>query len=41
MLMLHIEDAHAAYARGDYAQAMKWYSLAADQGLARADEVIE
>jgi TPR repeat protein len=30
------EDASAAYRQGDYAQAVKWYRLAADQGDADA-----
>ena len=34
------EDGNAAFQRGDYAQAVKWYRLAADKGDATAQSIL-
>ena len=36
----NLESAEAAYDRGDYAEAVRWYRMAADQGLADAQFVL-
>ena len=36
----NLESAEAAYDRGDYAEAVRWYRMAADQGNATAQTIL-